>query len=100
VLDGIETSLALPEVQYVALHRGERKSALISSLVLLAQESCDFSQFFRRNWPMGSPAQRRDPMPTCFDRAAPPALDKRTLRNPIGIETSLWKSPHWINCAF
>ncbi|WP_210545316.1 hypothetical protein [Rhodoferax sp. PAMC 29310] len=43
----IETSLALPEVQYVALHRGERKSALISSIIQLSQESCDFSQFFQ-----------------------------------------------------
>lgn len=46
-LEVIETSPALPEVQYVALYRGERKSALISAIVQLAQESCDFSQLFQ-----------------------------------------------------
>jgi len=47
VLEVIETSPALPEVQYVALYRGERKSGLISAIVQLAQESCDFSLLFQ-----------------------------------------------------
>lgn len=54
-LEVIETSPALPEVRYVALYRGERKSVLIPSIVMLAQESCDFSQLFQSEVAEGRP---------------------------------------------
>ena len=38
---------ALPEIPYVALYRAEQRSTLISSIVMLAQESCDFSRAFQ-----------------------------------------------------
>jgi DNA-binding transcriptional LysR family regulator len=46
-LEIIQTTPALPDVHYVALYKGERKSVLISSLIMLAQESCDFSKLFQ-----------------------------------------------------
>jgi hypothetical protein len=32
---------------YVAMYKGENQSALISSIVMLAQECCDFTRAFR-----------------------------------------------------
>jgi DNA-binding transcriptional LysR family regulator len=55
VLEVIETSPELPEVNYVALYRAERKSVLIASTVQLAQESCDFSQLFQTEAEEGQP---------------------------------------------
>jgi DNA-binding transcriptional LysR family regulator len=46
-LEVVQATPALPDVRYVALHKGERKSVLISSLIMLAQESCDFSKLFQ-----------------------------------------------------
>lgn len=43
----VNVSPALPEVKYVALFRSEQHSTLISSLVVLAQECCDFSRAFQ-----------------------------------------------------
>ncbi|MFL9926870.1 LysR family transcriptional regulator [Herbaspirillum lusitanum] len=46
-LEVIETTPALPEISYVALYRGERKSSFISSILMLAQECCEFSDLFQ-----------------------------------------------------
>lgn len=46
-LEIVETTPALPEIPYVALFRGERKSVFISSILMLAQECCDFSNLFQ-----------------------------------------------------
>jgi DNA-binding transcriptional LysR family regulator len=46
-LEIIETTPALPEIAYVALFRGERKSVFISSILMLAQECCDFTDLFQ-----------------------------------------------------
>ncbi|SFH60570.1 DNA-binding transcriptional regulator, LysR family [Collimonas sp. OK307] len=46
-LEIVQTSPALPEISYVALYRGERKSVFISSIIMLAQECCDFSDLFQ-----------------------------------------------------
>ncbi|VTU30145.1 LysR family transcriptional regulator [Variovorax sp. PBL-E5] len=43
----VKTSPSLPEINYVALFRSGRKSTLISSLVSLAQQVCDFSSLFQ-----------------------------------------------------
>jgi DNA-binding transcriptional LysR family regulator len=46
-LEVVETTPALPEIPYVALYRGERKSNFISSILMLAQECCEFSDLFQ-----------------------------------------------------
>lgn len=38
---------ALPVITYVAMYKGENRSTLISSIVMLAQECCDFTRMFR-----------------------------------------------------
>jgi DNA-binding transcriptional LysR family regulator len=38
---------ALPEVPYVAMYKGQHRSALLASVVMLAQESCDFTRMFQ-----------------------------------------------------
>jgi hypothetical protein len=43
----IEVTPALPVVQYVAMHKGEHRSALTSSIVMLAQACCDFTRMFQ-----------------------------------------------------
>jgi len=43
----IDVTPALPLVHYVAMHKGEHRSALTSSIVMLAQECCDFSRMFQ-----------------------------------------------------
>ncbi|MET3490557.1 DNA-binding transcriptional LysR family regulator [Variovorax sp. 1128] len=43
----IEVAPALPVVRYVAMHKGEHRSALTSSIVMLAQECCDFARMFQ-----------------------------------------------------
>lgn len=47
MLEVIDTTPALPDVVYVAMFRGEQRSSLVSSIVLLAQECCDFSRPFQ-----------------------------------------------------
>jgi DNA-binding transcriptional LysR family regulator len=37
----------LPAVRYVAMHKGAHRSALTSSIVALAQQSCDFTRMFQ-----------------------------------------------------
>jgi DNA-binding transcriptional LysR family regulator len=46
-LEIVRTSPALPEIPYVAMYRGERKSVFVSSIIMLAQECCDFSDLFQ-----------------------------------------------------
>ena len=46
-LEIVNTTPALPEISYVALYRGERKSNFISSILMLARECCEFSELFQ-----------------------------------------------------
>ncbi|KAF1037130.1 MAG: HTH-type transcriptional regulator MetR [Herbaspirillum frisingense] len=46
-LEIVETTPKLPDVPYVALYRSERKSSFISSILMLAQECCEFSDMFQ-----------------------------------------------------
>ena len=48
-LEIVQTSPALPEISYVASYRGERKSVFVSSIIMLAQECCDFSSLFQND---------------------------------------------------
>lgn len=43
----IRTIPELPDIEYVSAHKAERKSALIASIVTLAQEACDFSTLYQ-----------------------------------------------------
>lgn len=43
----LKVTPALPEVQYAAVYRADQRSTLISSIAMLAQESCDFSRMFQ-----------------------------------------------------
>jgi DNA-binding transcriptional LysR family regulator len=43
----LEVTPALPVVPYVAMYKGEHRSALLASVVMLAQECCDFSRMFQ-----------------------------------------------------
>jgi DNA-binding transcriptional LysR family regulator len=53
LLEEIESTPPLPEVPYVAMHLWEKKSSLIPSIVMLAQECCDFSRMFGTDGPAG-----------------------------------------------
>ena len=46
LLEEIKATPPLPDVTYVAIYQWEKKSSLIPSIVMLAQECCDFSQIF------------------------------------------------------
>lgn len=46
LLEEIETSPPPPDTTYVAMYLWEKKSSLIPSIVMLAQECCDFSRMF------------------------------------------------------
>jgi DNA-binding transcriptional LysR family regulator len=54
LLEELESNPPLPEVSYVAMHLWEKKSSLVSSIVMLAQECCDFSRLFGAGAPAGS----------------------------------------------
>ena len=43
----IDVAPELPPMSYVAMHKGEHRSGLIASIVMLAQECCDFSTMFQ-----------------------------------------------------
>ncbi|MEJ8847964.1 LysR family transcriptional regulator [Variovorax rhizosphaerae] len=43
----IDVTPALPPVTYVAIYKGEHRSSLVASIVMLAQECCDFTQMFQ-----------------------------------------------------
>lgn len=47
MLEVLQVAPALPVVRYVAMHKGEHRSALTASLVMLAQECCDFTRMFQ-----------------------------------------------------
>nr|WP_315426562.1 LysR family transcriptional regulator [uncultured Albidiferax sp.] len=47
MLTVIDVTPALPPMAYVAMHKGEHRSALVASIVMLAQECCDFSAMFQ-----------------------------------------------------
>jgi DNA-binding transcriptional LysR family regulator len=43
----IEVTPALPPVTYVAMYKGEHRSTLLASIIVLAQECCDFTRMFQ-----------------------------------------------------
>lgn len=43
----LDVAPALPPVLYVAMHKGEHRSALTASIVMLAQSCCDFTRIFQ-----------------------------------------------------
>jgi DNA-binding transcriptional LysR family regulator len=47
MLTEIDVTPALPPIAYVAMHKASHRSALIGSIVMLAQECCDFSVMFQ-----------------------------------------------------
>ena len=47
LLQIVKVSPALPEVTYVVMYKSEQRSSLIASVILLAQECCDFSRAFQ-----------------------------------------------------
>lgn len=47
MLEVIKATPALPEATYVAMYKGEQRSTLSSSIILLAQECCDFTRMFQ-----------------------------------------------------
>jgi len=47
LLEEIKAGPLLPETVYVALCLGEKRSTLIPSIIMLAQECCDFARIFR-----------------------------------------------------
>lgn len=53
----IDVTPALPVVRYVAMHKGEHRSALTSSIVMLAQACCDFTRMFQAQGELGEPGE-------------------------------------------
>ena len=47
MLTVIDVAPDLPPMAYVAMHKGEHRSSLIASIVMLAQDCCDFSTMFQ-----------------------------------------------------
>lgn len=47
MLDLIKTTPALPDVPYAALYKDGQRSTLVSSIIMLAQECCDFTRLFQ-----------------------------------------------------
>jgi DNA-binding transcriptional LysR family regulator len=47
MLEVIRTTPALPDTPYAAMYKSDVQSTLISSIVMLAQECCDFTQMFQ-----------------------------------------------------
>jgi DNA-binding transcriptional LysR family regulator len=46
LLEEVKSTPPLPEITYVAMHLWEKKSLLVSSIMTLVQECCDFSRMF------------------------------------------------------
>lgn len=46
-LEIIETTPKLPDTNYVAMYKAETKSTVLSSIIMLAQECCDFTKMFQ-----------------------------------------------------
>ena len=47
MLTMVDVTPALPPMAYVAMHKGEHRSTLVASIVMLAQDCCDFSAMFQ-----------------------------------------------------
>jgi DNA-binding transcriptional LysR family regulator len=47
MLEVIKTTPTLPPTAYVAMYKGEQRSTLVSSIIMLAQECCDFTRMFQ-----------------------------------------------------
>ncbi|MBT2326428.1 LysR family transcriptional regulator [Variovorax paradoxus] len=47
MLSVLDVTPALPVVRYIAMHKGEHRSALSSSIIMLAQACCDFTRMFQ-----------------------------------------------------
>ncbi|MGR4871578.1 LysR family transcriptional regulator [Variovorax sp. LARHSF232] len=43
----LKVTPALPPVTYVAMYKGEHRSSLLASIIMLAQECCDFTRMFQ-----------------------------------------------------
>jgi DNA-binding transcriptional LysR family regulator len=56
MLAQIRVTPALPVTRYVALYRSDQRSTLISSVTMLAQESCDFTRMFQTGSLQPAPA--------------------------------------------
>lgn len=56
----IDVVPALPAVHYVAMHKGEHRSALTSSIVMLAQACCDFTRMFQAQTDEGHDEEREE----------------------------------------
>jgi len=52
LLEEIETTPPPPDTTYVAMYLWDKKSSLIPSIVMLAQECCDFSRMFGTTGPV------------------------------------------------
>lgn len=48
MLEIIKVTPALPDVNYVVMYKGEQRSTLIASIVMLAQACCDFTRLFQK----------------------------------------------------
>jgi DNA-binding transcriptional LysR family regulator len=49
MLGVLKVTPTLPDVRYVAAYKGEQRSTLVASIVMLAQECCDFTRAFQAN---------------------------------------------------
>jgi DNA-binding transcriptional LysR family regulator len=47
MLDILKVTPALPDVSYVAAYKSEQRSTLVASIIMLAQECCDFTRAFQ-----------------------------------------------------
>lgn len=47
MLEAIDVTPALPTMTYVAMHKGEQRGTLVTAIVMLAQECCDFDAMFQ-----------------------------------------------------
>lgn len=48
ILQQLDIAPALPDITYVAMHKVQRHSELISSIIMLAQNCCDFKTILQR----------------------------------------------------
>ncbi len=55
----LDVTPALPPVTYVAMYKGEHRSSLLASIIMLAQECCDFTRMFQAVKEDDAPRGRR-----------------------------------------
>ena len=60
LLDVVQTRPTLPELPYVALYRNDRSSALVTSIISIAQENCDFTRMFHTGQAKGQEKRAPD----------------------------------------